>query len=261
MPLNTCEFNLTKYREVLCSFISTGRTFREFSNDSDHGLILRLDVDYDLAWAAELAAINKELGVMATFFIQVSSALYNALAPDSAYAIRAISGARQRIGLHYSPSAGPWDRKRLDLEYGILKSIAPEALRLVAWHNPEGDMVHLNSEAEHAGFLTTYMSRWFGETRYVSDSNGRNYPNEIIRFVAASREPLLQVLLHPFNWYHGGDNMAQILARAFHAKVGTLAAAFDQNKVWKQGIGETAVRRLGSSDLYGASLLAEEEGV
>ncbi|MCE5280382.1 MAG: hypothetical protein ABFD92_08075 [Planctomycetaceae bacterium] len=236
-------FSLKTYEHLIRSLGATARPFVTFARGSA-GLALRLDVDYDLALAAAVAAINQRLGVRGTFFIQVSSAVYNACSPADRQAIAQIGEAGQFIGLHHDARGTVLDSDQLQREYDVLERLTPQVQRVVAWHNPPADTASLDAAAEKAGFLSTYCPEFFGPDRYVSDSNCRHRAEQIAAFAGACRAPLVQVLLHPVIWSFDADGMEDVLAALFGAKVNQLGRDFMQNRLWTNALCQRALRML-----------------
>lgn len=210
-------------------------TFTSVSQDS---ILLRFDVDYDPLWAAEVAAINRELGIVATFFLRTGSSFYNVLDPANYRAVQSIKSAHQKIGLHYHHVGSSLDLNRLQLEFDVLRRVVQDAEPVVAWHNPEGDLRLINQAVEQAGFISVYSDDFFGLGNYVSDSNCSRTPDEIVKFVKESEALAVQVLLHPVNWVIGGYAIEQVLVRSFRRKLDQLLVCFQENRVWAGELGE-----------------------
>ena len=245
------KFDLNIYRDLLSGIKDTGKPFTRFIESEPDGVLLRLDVDYDLDWAAQTAEINAELGIRACYFIQVGATLYNAAEQESIRALARIAQANQDIGLHFHHRDGSLvDVQRLKKEYEILKLLSPSAVRVVAWHNPEGELDLLNKQATDAGFICAYDENFFGPSCYVSDSNLRNTAKDILRFVQSSDESLLQILLHPFNWVAGGTVMEDILCRTFNRKLNVLLDGFNDNNAWRNGADNGIKKSLKSSNWF-----------
>lgn len=213
-----------------------------FRADVTRGVFLRLDVDYDLAFAAQLASINAEMGIRATVFIQVGSPFYNPSDPENREALKKIIEADQWIGLHYYHDGGELDRDRLCREFELLVLLVPRAERILAWHNPSGDLSAINNSAEQAGFLSVYSERFYGRDKYISDSNYVNYPKRIRQLAMESTCPV-QILLHPVNWRLGGNEMTDVLAGIFQSKIRHLIGMMEQNRIWRGGFGREFLSR------------------
>lgn len=238
---------LRRYAQLVESLLALGRPLRRFDDaeEKESSLLFRLDVDYSLPWAALTAQINAARGVSATYFVQVSSPLYNPFAPDDHAALTALGALGQRVGLHYDLRDAPVDPQRLHGEFAALTQLHPAATPVVAWHNPTGDLTEANAAAAAAGFVSAYAPPFFGPDRYVSDSNLRRSPDDIVAFLSACRAPTAQVLLHPLNWVSGGETMEDALQVAFTHLTQRVADAFMANAVWRGGAGERILAKLG----------------
>ena len=78
VPMGACAFDLTHYRELLDAARAGGYEWASFDRHPRAGdLYLRHDVDLSLEAALEMARIEHELGVRATYFLMTESGFYN----------------------------------------------------------------------------------------------------------------------------------------------------------------------------------------
>lgn len=243
----TPAYCAANYRLLLSSLKDGGASFVPFGADTGRGIRLRHDVDFSLGPAADMAALNRQEGISATFFVLASCPLYNIFSPDGRTALRSIVDASQHVGLHYHHTGGPLGADRLEREFAALRLVVPEAQRVVAWHNPVGDPDELNRQAEKLGFISAYAPPFYGNDRYVSDSNCRHTPGEILDFQRKAAGPL-QVLLHPSVWIYGGPDLQTVLKRIFRAKFDSTAKTFADNQAWKDGAGRSILARYNLDD-------------
>lgn len=242
------------YLDLIRSLIAVGRNLGGFV---DHppapGLLLRLDVDYDLELALVAAEANAELGVVATFFVQVSSPFYNVLSPTSRRALRGIAAAGQRLGLHErSPPQDGFDEEPLRWALDALSRAACTSCdAVVAWHNPPGDPTLHEASLARAGLSSAYAPEVFGRDRYVSDSNLRRSRAELVSFVAGTSSPLAQVLLHPVCWLAGAGSMTSVLVDILRRRVAASCEALDaENAVWAAELGRHVRSRVLDAPLW-----------
>jgi hypothetical protein len=235
------RFSIEEYKKLLVALQRTGRPFVLFLPETRSGILLRVDVDFDLEWAVPMALANRELSIQGTFFVQVASPLYNALAPESRRALEQIMASEQHIGLHYHHEGGKLDMVRLEAEYEILRRIAPVAERVVAWHNPEGDLSEFRELVCGAGFIIADSEKFYGPDKYMSDTNRGRRLDSIVKFVMDTSSPLVQVLLHPVNWVWESNNIKGILKSAFHDKLKKQEHAFCQNRAWKRELSREVI--------------------
>src|SRR6266566_9759444 len=96
-----CAFDLDHYRELLEAAQRGGYTFARFDRDPQPGdLFLRHDVDLSLEAALEMAHLEYELGVTATYFLMTESVFYNLLSPAGERAQRHLRDWGHTVGLH-----------------------------------------------------------------------------------------------------------------------------------------------------------------
>ena len=229
---------------------NTHRIFSDYTAPcSDNTVILRHDIDYDIKMAVDIAEINRELGVAATFFIMTDSQFYNIVSNGMGGLLEKISDSGQKIGLHYCCHRGTFDIDDAERKFMLLKSIIPQAERIIAWHNPDGSLSELNEKAEENGFISAYSENYFSPESYVSDSNLRNSPAEICGFVQENTSRIVQLLIHPFNWIIGGNTMEQILKKLFKSKLIELSENFSGNRVWKQNIANQIASKIDTFNL------------
>lgn len=244
------SFGPAAYRRLLGALSASGRPAVGFAPRPSRGCLLRLDVDYDLDLAVCTAEINAEAKIAATYFVLMGSDLYNPASAGGRHALARLSALGQRVALHYHHAGdGPLDLARLETEFRHLSDLVPQAERVVSWHNPEGELGPLNRAAEAAGFTSAYGEAVFGPDRYISDSNQRHQPEAITAWIEASRAPVIQVLLHPFNWITGGP-MPEVLRGTFSRKVDELIEAFGQNSVWRAQMGEEIAAQVRTAPWY-----------
>lgn len=100
-----CNFGIQHYLDTVNAYhdagYSIGCVSDYFQNRiSDKQILLRHDVDLSLDYALELALIEKDNDIKATYYIQLRSDLYNAMSARGAEIIREIKEAGHEIGLH-----------------------------------------------------------------------------------------------------------------------------------------------------------------
>jgi hypothetical protein len=164
-------------------------------------VILRHDVDFDLAAAHELSFVEELAGVRSTYLVLLSTHYYNVAAPKARQILQSLIARGFEIGLHFDPTVyvddGP---TRLTAgfaaERGFLESIIGAEVRSVSLHNPTSHGLY----PIFTGAINAYDPRWFGPERYVSDSLGR-WKHDPFALVSRARElGHIQVLCHPIHF-------------------------------------------------------------
>ena len=170
--------------------------------------------------------------------------------PENRRLIEQIAEAGQSVALHYYHDSGDLNVEQLTQEYEILSAISPAAERVIAWHNPRGALEPLVRAALAAGFVSAYAEEFYGEDKYISDSNCERLPKEILDFATKTTSPLVQVLLHPVNWVMGGKSMRDVLSKVFKVKFDQLKECFETNRIWKSGLGQEILSQVSASTWY-----------
>jgi hypothetical protein len=187
----TCMFELGHYRELLEAARGGGYRFRFFEGRPEPGdLFLRHDVDLMLEAAVELAELEAQEGVHATYFLMTESVFYNLASHEGRAALERLRELGHRVGLH-----AVWPRAELEERFDPV----------VAWHNPDPDYVSRPLD----GLVNVMAPPWFSRETYRSDSNQRwrsGCPHEEL---ASGSFEWLQLLTHPEIWVYGGATMRE----------------------------------------------------
>ena len=196
----SCAFDVEHYRELLAAAEIGGYRFADFSRDPEPGdLILRHDVDLSLEAAVELAELEGDAGVRATYFLMAESVFYNLASPAGEAAIATLRSLGHAVGLH-----AVYPRAEVDGRFDPV----------VAWHNPEPEYM----SAPIPGAANAMEPRFFSPARYRSDSNQHwrsGCPHEELAAGAFER---LQLLTHPEIWVYPGGTMRQTMLAMLDAK-------------------------------------------
>ena len=149
----TCTFDLPHYRELLDAALAGGYRFARFDGEPRAGdLFLRHDVDLSLEAALELAQLEHERDVQATYFLMTESVFYNLDSQLGRETLDALRDLGHAVGLHAVYPRAPHD-ERFDA--------------VVAWHNPDPEFM---SEPVD-GAVNVMQPPWFDPEHYRSDSN------------------------------------------------------------------------------------------
>lgn len=246
-PLQLCPLMIFRYEE-LSSFLSDIRErFRVMTLaecDGAPGIILRHDVDLDLAPAHRLALIEHDLGVRSTFFILMTCPLYNPLAADNRAMLREMADRGFEIGLHFDPSVYG-DCPDDDLagfakqEATLLASAIHQPVRSIAIHNPS---VH-GKWPSIAGLRSAYDPIYYHPSRYLSDSR-RRFREDPRKFVGRADRALLQIVLHPLHYSESGEGYERIMSRYVLDMIERVERNFAVNEVFNESIGEGLIHRV-----------------
>ena len=209
----SCPFDLDHYRELLAAAQIGGYRFAGFSRDPEPGdLILRHDVDLSLEAAVELAELEGDAGVRATYFVMTESAFYNLASPAGEATIATLRSLGHAVGLH-----AVYPRAELDERFDPV----------VAWHNPDPEYM----SAPIPVAVNAMEPRFFSPEHYRSDSN-QNWrsgcPHEEL---AAGAFEWLQLLTHPEIWVYPGGTMRETMLAMVDAKRELALAQLTEDRI------------------------------
>ena len=190
--------------------------YKDVKDNTERFCILRHDIEFSIDRAYKLAKIEKELGVVSTYTVQVRNNTYNALSEKNIDLISKIKELGHHIGLHQNPPSS----MKLDTlkdyimrDITILEECYGFEIDRFAFHRPKKE--YLNCYVELDNRINCYDKKFFHffedkpeslEILYLADSNHKwkyGYPLDF----DFSKINKLQLLTHPFSWSDsGGDN-------------------------------------------------------
>jgi hypothetical protein len=189
----SCAFDLAHYRELLEAAQTSGYDWASFDRLPRGGdVFLRHDVDLSLEAALEMARLEHELGVRATYFLMTESGFYNLDSQVGRYAHRQLRQWGHAVGLH-----AVYPRAELDRRFD----------KVIAWHNPDPEYM----SQPVGGAVNVMEEPYFAPGRYRSDSNRHwrdGCPHDEL---AAGAFEWLQLLVHPEIWVYEGTTMRETM--------------------------------------------------
>ena len=206
----SCRFDLEHYREILEGARAGGYRFRTFEAGPQPGdLFLRHDVDLSLEAALQMAELERQHGVQATYLLMTESVFYNLASSEGVAAIERLRELGHVVGHH-----AVYPTVELDDRFDPV----------VSWHNPRVEYMSQTI----AGAVNVYEEPYFSPPSYRSDSNQHwrsGCPHEELRGGGFS---WLQILVHPEIWVFQGATMGQTMRTMVEAErerwIGQLAA-------------------------------------
>jgi len=206
-----CDFSFGYYRKLLRTTKRhyKARPFRDavkvLQNEPLPTVFLRHDVDADLEGTLELAQVEAEEDMPATYMLMLNSPFYDLRSPRAQEILRELSNLGHELSLHFD-FASPQHRaeaasftaleKQVGRDCEILAGICKAPIQSVSFHIPSPQL--LNGPMHIAGRVNTYATELTG--CYLSDSRGYWREGEPTTNIQASRSPILQLLTHPFWW-------------------------------------------------------------
>ncbi len=196
--------------------------YKDVKDNTKKFCILRHDIEFSIDRAYKLAKIEKELGVVSTYTVQVRNNTYNALSEKNINLISKIRNLGHHIGLHQNP---PSSLKLDTLKDYIMRDITiledsyGFEIDRFAFHRPKKE--YLNCYVELENKINCYNRKFFHffdkrpeslDILYLADSNHKwkyGYPLDF----DFSKINKLQLLTHPFSWSEkGGDNYGNFVS-------------------------------------------------
>jgi len=211
--MSTPDFSLACYSSTLQAYLADGyavTSFRDYLADphAKH-MVLRHDIDNDIQQAIRVARADAEAGCTSTFFLRVHARGYNLLSLPSLVCIQEMEALGHEVELHLEGGlrevVGGTDMDWADRQRAVFEAAVGRPLGGFSAHEP--------ARMGGIAFADELLQRWSDtvvyhayETRfttpsmkYLSDSSGRWREGHFAEWVG--KEPLMQVLTHPFWWY------------------------------------------------------------
>lgn len=197
------EFTYDWYSDFLQHCRDNGNLtlLRDVETGSFPQIVLRHDIDFDLAAAQELSLVEERAGVRSTYMVLLSTHYYNSASPKARGILQSLVRREFEIGLHFDPTVyaddGPESlAASFKIERDFLESLIGADVRSVSVHNPTAHGLY----PAFSGVVNAYDQRWFGPERYVSDSL-RHWRHDPLALVSKARDlGRVQVLCHPIHF-------------------------------------------------------------
>lgn len=207
--MSNCDFSLKHYQEILEIALDSGYKF--FSFDQLHQIqneqlacVLRHDIDYCPEWAPQIANIENNLGIKATYFFQICSDIYNLRSKENIGIIHNLKRDGHELGLHLDVSWADdisWDNLTdfCDTEKALFQTITNvPPCKYISFHNTHkfGELV-LGQQIN--GMYHTYEAPFFKDMKYLSDSQDW-YEGCVCKIFKNKKYKKIQLLTHPYIW-------------------------------------------------------------
>ena len=223
------EFTYGYYRKSIDEALRVGYQFETFSALPLHEPIgnpvclLRHDCDNDLDKAVDLARIEMEMGVRATYFVMTRSAMYNPFAKTSMVAVREISQLGHEIGLHFDEElvANCTEvelQDFIDADQALIKQHIGVDAHAVSFHRPGKRILENLVKIRQ---INTYSKTDMATFQYISDSSHIMRVDLPLAF-RTTAFPRLHLNLHP-EWWSAmpgtvNDRWQEILACGLYSR-------------------------------------------
>lgn len=228
------DFTIERYREVLGS-ASERFDFIRFGADTSREKVAlwRHDIDFSPQRALGLARIEAEMGLAATYFVQLSSRFYSAFEPGIATILRQIVAMGHDVGLHFDAEVcrhhhQPDYQRRLAFEARVLEEITEAPVSAFSLHNPTTMAGDSLDEKEYAGLFNASSSSMRNEFAYCSDSNGLWRYRSLDDMVSDTAIRRLYVLTHPEWWQEIATPPRQRIQRSIDGRAAYCSRYYDE---------------------------------
>ncbi len=243
---NPPTFGLDSYHRFLDALEKGGYDIQTFEQDQggEGVVLLRHDVDKSVERALEIAAVERERGIRASYFFLLRSRMYNLLEPETRARALTIADMGHSIGLHVDQgriSSHPHEDQRalvvsISEEIQLFEAIVGRrSSRCISFHNPSRAVVGWSPSP--VDFTSTYAPRFMPpRTKYISDSNAHWREGDPIPLLGQTVWPRVQILIHPL-WWTGERpvSVMQALDEAFSNRLEQINAYLVQsNDLWRQ---------------------------
>ncbi|HEY4385707.1 MAG TPA: hypothetical protein VGN34_14725 [Ktedonobacteraceae bacterium] len=214
-------FSLAGYNQLLAALADEGYSFCRYEEidtrlaAGDPFVVLRHDIDISLRPALEIARLEHERGVQATYFVLLRSPFYNVLSRANAEIMSQIHRYGHQIATHVDLTFYNNDCAKalgeIETFARCYPFIDPDLVTLHSPYDLHRIPIDLVPELNRV-----YGSAIKGDVAYISDSTGRwRYGTPLESEAFKTRKPM-QLLTHPIWWVQEGETARQKLERWLH---------------------------------------------
>jgi hypothetical protein len=210
--MSECNFALDHYRECLLQAKKNDYTFITMSQAFDESIqtktmMMRHDVDHQLDLAMNMASLEKDNGVVSTYFFRISARNYNLFSWEGISTVKKILKMGHEVGLHYEKYINNNEVFTQYMEHNldILRLLFGEnTFRCICPHEPSRsnkvDPIIIEHLKKNKDVLyDAYDDKMFEEYKYISDSSCNWREGCLHHHIGKHHK--LYVLTHPVWWY------------------------------------------------------------
>lgn len=204
VSINYEGISLEHYANYISMLRNRGHKFLTAENflKLKSGVFWRHDIDYSIDASLTLSQIENELGVCATYYVDLNTYFYNALSVANIEKINLIYSQGHDIGLHFDAqvlthSSDEELHEKIG-EYSNTFSqhfgIKPKSF---TFHRPN-QITEKFTLLRYGGLINCYSPTFMAIGNYCSDSNGHWRHKTLLE--AVQDEPPFHILTHPGWW-------------------------------------------------------------
>lgn len=198
------DFTLKNYIQLLV-LAKKKYSFAFFDNKLyNNRILLRHDVEFSIPIALKMAQIEADLGIKATYFIQVHSDFYNTLERETINAVKSILDLGHEIGLHFDSHYWNITKEEnldnyLKLDKQTLELYAEKKIRAFSFHNTSKFLLSCRKD-KYAGLINVYSNFYWTNYAYNADSLGYWRFERLEDRIKEAKENSIQILIHDGMW-------------------------------------------------------------
>lgn len=214
--------------------LGSTQTFKEWNGESV--FLVRHDVDFDIELAYNLALIENEMNIKATYFILTTCENYNVLSESNRKFLRKIIALGHEVGLHFDPTIyNDKLEEVVEIESQLLSFVIGEKVRSISLHNPTSHGQYPMFD----GYINAYSSELFNDENYISDSCFSFRGKQPFNFLNNIKNGMVQILLHPMHFSENGDGYDVILTNNFIKQMNNVHQGFYAvNETYRNQVGD-----------------------
>lgn len=173
---------------------------------NSNGIINRHDVDFSLEMAFKFSEYEKRNNINSTYYLLISSDLYNVFSPTSKEYIEKMISNGFEIGIHFDPTiyGNLNERELIDkmlIEINIFEQFYNYKIFSYSMHNPSLSGIYIN----YKELINAYDNEIFCDKSYISDSSYSFRNKNPYEFLEMSNNNLIQLLTHPVHFFGNSE--------------------------------------------------------
>ena len=196
------NFTYFDYRGLIQKLRFHGYCFNDYHTFvSGKEVIFRHDVDIHPKYAVRISEIEREEGVVSTYFVMLRNEMYNVASKEVIKLIKQIVDNGHIIGLHFDETYYSRNEEivsNIKKEAELLEQLLDVPIASVSMHMPSEET--LNADFYIEGMINSYSKKYTKEYKYLSDSMMR-WRENVDDIIESEKYEKLHILTHPI-WYN-----------------------------------------------------------
>ena len=234
------DFTVDRFKEFLIDAKSRF-VFSAFDNIPDEAhILLRHDLDLSVSAGHEIAIIEHEHGVSATYFVLLHSPFYNLIEAKSYKLIKEILELGHKIGLHfdshfYNISNEDELDEKISFEKDFINNLFNIDIKVFSFHLTNNFTVK-SRNFQYGNLINAFSEMFQTKYEYCSDSFGIWRHKRLFDFMKNTNSNKLQILIHPEWWIHDASMPKDRIKNIIDQKVLELYQDADRNYIYKENL-------------------------